>query len=407
MPYAQIQQASREWVLQIKTKAEAGNPEAQYLLSQCCFDGNGVEQNDVLGFAWLEEAARGGYTKAQLTLGTVLYQGNGVEIDQSAAYEWLLKAAEQRDPDAQYNIGVCLASGSGVEMNLEAAVHYFEKAALQGITEAQLKLSACYNSGFGVPRDPEKATYWMDKAIAPETAQDATSVSKGIQTSSHSEDQPREKNIQELAVQSVNYTVGTSKKNPNRFYLLCRYITRGCERSFYDFVFFGDEKPSLTEHAEKWWWKRLKHKPEKPEFYRFPQSPQEALQRSNELNTPEFIEIDLNEKYSRVLNVHISSSRGSHVLNQNDLLGVCDANKDHYDDKGEVAIPEWIHIPKLTILPILTLCGLYLLWWSDWGVFAKLLFTPLCIFICGGVYNYCIGFPLSSYLTRKYTGNKM
>lgn len=142
-----MHRASREWILQTKAKAEAGDSEAQYYLGRCCLEGNGVEQDEEAGFAWLEESAIQDYAEAQYALG-LLYQ-------------------ESRNPD-----------------NYRKAVLWFEKAARQGVADAQRSLSVIYAMGLpgGVSIDSEKAAFWREQAMessAKLVAANSTSIHAG------------------------------------------------------------------------------------------------------------------------------------------------------------------------------------------------------------------------------------
>ena len=64
---------------------------------------------------WILDAAEQGDIQAQCILGEHYYTGQGVEQSDKKAVEWFQKAAEQGYAQAQYNLGFSYAWGKGVE----------------------------------------------------------------------------------------------------------------------------------------------------------------------------------------------------------------------------------------------------------------------------------------------------
>jgi TPR repeat protein len=87
--------------LKYKSKAENGDPEAQYNLGKCYAKGLGVAQ------------------------------------DGAEAVKWFRKSAEQGNADGQYNLGICYANGQGIDKNYVEAAKWFRKAAEQGHLKAK------------------------------------------------------------------------------------------------------------------------------------------------------------------------------------------------------------------------------------------------------------------------------
>ncbi|MBW8308516.1 MAG: sel1 repeat family protein [Candidatus Paracaedibacteraceae bacterium] len=128
-------------LIQLKEKAEEGDPQAQFEMGQCYEKGREVEQDRSQAFEWYRKAAEQGFAEAQYHLGQCYEDGWGVEKDPNQAFEWYRKAAEQGLAVAQNNLGCCYAEGEGVEQDHSQAVEWYRKAAAQDFEDAQQSLN--------------------------------------------------------------------------------------------------------------------------------------------------------------------------------------------------------------------------------------------------------------------------
>ena len=92
----------------IRTLAEQGDPEAQFVLGNLYRDGQGVEQDLTETLKWWEKAAELGYVDAQFALGNIYSGGYGVTQNYVLSYMWFDITAAQSDspwlaPIAQSN----------------------------------------------------------------------------------------------------------------------------------------------------------------------------------------------------------------------------------------------------------------------------------------------------------------
>lgn len=71
--------------------AEAGHPEAQYIMGLLCIEGKKVMKNIDLGIEWLEKAGMQGHKDAQFKLAAIFLQGEIVEKDLQMAQFWARK----------------------------------------------------------------------------------------------------------------------------------------------------------------------------------------------------------------------------------------------------------------------------------------------------------------------------
>lgn len=82
------------------TRAEAGDPAAQYELGRLYERGETVVRDDFAAVRWLERAAENGHGPAALDYGWMLANGYGVTKDAAAAYYWFARAAAAGVPGA-------------------------------------------------------------------------------------------------------------------------------------------------------------------------------------------------------------------------------------------------------------------------------------------------------------------
>ena len=108
--------------------------------------------------------ANAGDADAQFNLGLMYDNGRGVPQDDGEAVAWYRQAAEQGHASAQFNLGVAYRDGQGVPQDDVEAERWWRKAAMQGDAEAQFNLGLAYENGFGVPKDGVEAYKWFTLA---------------------------------------------------------------------------------------------------------------------------------------------------------------------------------------------------------------------------------------------------
>lgn len=103
--------------------------------------------------------ANGGDDEAQRILGEMCYKGQGMKRDLVASFKWTEVSASNGNKIAQYNLGYLYEKGEGVASSSSLAIDWYTKAAIQGYVLAQHKLGDLYASS-----DRNKAIYWYDAA---------------------------------------------------------------------------------------------------------------------------------------------------------------------------------------------------------------------------------------------------
>jgi uncharacterized protein len=194
MSVAAQQDAARQWIEEIKGKADQGDAVAQFNLGWAYAHGNEVLQDYAQAASWYRKAAVQGHAAAQYNLGWYYAQGLVVSQDRGVALEWYRKAADQGNTDAQVALGMAYAFGHGVDQDHAQAANWYRKAAKRGDAGAQFKLGLSYMEGQGVPRDDLEAYVWLSLAAAQaedEAAQTRDSVATRLSSSQIAEGQKR------------------------------------------------------------------------------------------------------------------------------------------------------------------------------------------------------------------------
>ncbi|MBV7541971.1 tetratricopeptide repeat protein [Acidovorax sp. sic0104] len=104
--------------------------------------------------------ARQGNSEAQRVVGEMYFRGQGVPRSYEAAYQWSLRAAAQGDHLAQYSVGYLNETGLGAPQSLSQAQEYYFLSAKQDYGPAQEKLGDIYNA----TGNKNQAEAWYQKA---------------------------------------------------------------------------------------------------------------------------------------------------------------------------------------------------------------------------------------------------
>ena len=101
--------------------AHLGSQEAQYLLGECYFTGNGIAKDIDMAINWFKTAAERGDVNAQLKLAECYMTGTGVEKNYELAKKWIVEPIKQNLAGAKqknYELNNFVASGQ-LENTLE------------------------------------------------------------------------------------------------------------------------------------------------------------------------------------------------------------------------------------------------------------------------------------------------
>lgn len=158
-----IQTEAVKWY---RLAANQGYAGAQTRLGLIYRFGLGVQQNYMLARSWFHKAADQGDAVAQQNLGHLFRLGTGAPADHKTAASWFRKAADQGLAESQHNLAMMLMlGGAGVDMDLNAAAAWFRQAGLQGHVSSQYALGQIYEIGHGLGKNPVSAHLWYGLAV--------------------------------------------------------------------------------------------------------------------------------------------------------------------------------------------------------------------------------------------------
>jgi hypothetical protein len=168
---------------ELRKRAEAGDPQAQFELGRACEEGTGASQDDALAMEWFRKAAEHGSAQAQNSLGVMYAQGRGVQRDKEEAVRWYRKAAKQGLSEAMYNVAIAYYNGEGVGGDMNHAYTWMMGAARKGVAPAaealqhiseqmnnrvdrsKFDLAELYEKGEEVPQDlPSAIELYLEAA---------------------------------------------------------------------------------------------------------------------------------------------------------------------------------------------------------------------------------------------------
>ena len=154
---------------ELLTKAEAGDPDSQYMLGMQYKNGltAGRDKSDNKAQEWLALAAdyyavnESSLSPSSLHNLSVLYEQGlgGLGKDLSKAHELLSSAAHGGDMDAQQRFGMKFEDGKYLEQDISKAKHWYTKAAKQGHFYASYKLGMLASSGLYVEGDQRNLVF--------------------------------------------------------------------------------------------------------------------------------------------------------------------------------------------------------------------------------------------------------
>ena len=151
-----------EAAAQLISKAESGDPSAQYLVGKLYQDGPVLIPDSVEARYWFDQSARQGYTPAQYALGK-LYLSDDTEVcDTVLGVQWLEYAARNGSNFAAYHLGKEYLKGEIVKRDITKAAKYLTQSAEAGNQYAQYALGKLYLD----KQDGEQAHYWFTQSAA-------------------------------------------------------------------------------------------------------------------------------------------------------------------------------------------------------------------------------------------------
>ena len=163
---AEAREQARARFAELRPKAQAGDPEAQFAVAEHYRLGLGVEANLAASSVWYRKAAEQVHADAAFALGRLYEAGRGVRRDYGEAALWYGVAADLGNhAKAQYALAMMHYHGLGFAPDPARAFELYEAAAEQGYAPAQHMLGAIYEHGWGIEPDLVAAYAWYSLAI--------------------------------------------------------------------------------------------------------------------------------------------------------------------------------------------------------------------------------------------------
>ncbi len=138
----QVKNFNNQYYVDIKSKADLGDSEAQHELGTIYEMGVIVPENYIEALKWYKLSAENGNIVTQKLLGFMYMFGQNiymtVPINENESVKWYRLAAEQGDVSAQNLLGALYLIGAGkIDMDREEAFKWYKLAAEQGDLKAQ------------------------------------------------------------------------------------------------------------------------------------------------------------------------------------------------------------------------------------------------------------------------------
>lgn len=156
----------------LSAAADVGNIPALQMLGMLHLEGRGVDRNLDVGADMMREAAQAGDVTAQYTLGILYAEGAGVRQDTRASYDWFERAARRGNVEAQIEFALGLLNGQAAdpgaseEQALADAIFWLRRAAEGRNPVAENRLAHAHAQGIGVRLDPVMAAYMHARAVS-------------------------------------------------------------------------------------------------------------------------------------------------------------------------------------------------------------------------------------------------
>lgn len=139
--------------------AQAGDHQAQQIIADFYFAGDGVKRDVRKAVEWYEKAAAGGNINGRRNLGAIYMTESEVQ-DWAKAEYWYGQLANEGDVESMAAMSVlCLISRDDREQSMKWSL----KAAEAGHEDAMLNVAKGYVQGKVFPKDFEQARHWFKR----------------------------------------------------------------------------------------------------------------------------------------------------------------------------------------------------------------------------------------------------
>lgn len=155
------------WLLLVAAQGQKRHlqSQAQHQIAHMYSIGEGVEKDEAAGLAWMLLAAEGGTPEAQNVLGNMYFNGNGTKQSYSEALKWYQRCMEQGGVNGTYmRLGQMYFYGLGVPQDYKQAMAMYLAAVDDRQDDyAKERIGFMYEHGLGVHQDYVEAIRWYKK----------------------------------------------------------------------------------------------------------------------------------------------------------------------------------------------------------------------------------------------------
>jgi len=117
-------------------------------------------------FKLVTPLAKAGNAEAQYVLSNMYWYGEGTEVDYDESMKWARQSAALGNADGENAVAVSYAFGKGVAPDPVEALKWFKIAADNGSAKAQVSLARRYLDGEDVPKDEALGRRYLSAAVA-------------------------------------------------------------------------------------------------------------------------------------------------------------------------------------------------------------------------------------------------
>jgi TPR repeat protein len=148
----------------LRTAADGGDAESQFVYANVLFDGRGVVIDRKQASRYFKLAAETGHIGALNQYADILQQGWGIPKDLHQAAQYFRRAAEAGHPESMYRWGKCLIAGIGTAKSQTEAARWFRQGADKSHCLCQIEFAKMAEDGIGMERDVELAYSYSQMA---------------------------------------------------------------------------------------------------------------------------------------------------------------------------------------------------------------------------------------------------
>ncbi len=145
--------------------ANAGHPQARFILGTLYQNGWGVSQNFPAAIDWYIKAGEAGSGNGAYNAAVLTLEGRNEDASLERAITLFKMGAALDHALSYYTLGIIYAGGNGVDADQKLSFDYFFKAGNLGHPTAMYNVARHFISGIAVAQDYAKAREWLAASV--------------------------------------------------------------------------------------------------------------------------------------------------------------------------------------------------------------------------------------------------